>query len=289
MAYEVIAPVLTPFSGGAPDLEVMKAHVRAILDQGVDAVFACGTTGLGPSLTFQEKIGVLRSISDVTDKVIMQIGGLNMDEVLGLVKECNDRDIMGVASFPPYYYQRLPESHLVRYFQNIAELSEHPVYVYNYPAGTGKDLDPGLVSKVPVVGVKDTSENLAHSMEYKRKVPSLKVYNGSDFLAAISLLVLDGTVASAANFVPKLFSAMKRDASSAQRARLLRAQFAIDEIVELGRKYGYLSSIYDITSYFMGYGVGGPRPPIFPLEESEREQLLRQLAELKERAEEMSK
>ncbi|MDP7975614.1 MAG: dihydrodipicolinate synthase family protein [TACK group archaeon] len=288
MVCEVIAPVLTPFAHGAPDLEVMRRHVTAILEQGVDAVFVCGTTGLGPSLSFQEKVMVLRSISDVTNRIIVQIGGLNMDEVIGLVKECNERDIMGVASFAPYYYQRLPESHLLKYFQNIVELSEHPVYIYNYPAGTGKDLDPNFVSKLSVAGIKDTSESLVHSLEYRRKMPSLKVYNGSDFLAAISLLVLDGTVASAANFVPKLFFTMKRGASKGQTGSLLKAQFLIDEIVELGRKYGYLSSIYDITSYFMGYDVRGPRSPIFPLGQDEREQLLRQLVKLKEQAEEMS-
>ncbi len=289
MAYEVIAPVITPFVRGAPDLEAMKAHVKAILDQGVDAVFACGTTGLGPSLSLQEKLAIVRSVSDVTNRAIVQIGGLNMDEVVALVKECNDRDIMGVASFAPPYYQRIPEWHLVKYFQSIADLSEHPVYVYNYPAGTGKDLDASFISKISVTGIKDTSENLAHSLEYKRKLPSLKVYNGSDFLAATSLLVLDGTVASAANFVPMLFSKMKRDASAGQTASLVKAQFLIDQIVELGRKYGYLSAIYDITSYLMGYNVGGPRPPVFPLEHGEREQLLKQLARLKEQAGEMSK
>jgi len=271
---EVVVPVLTPFKGGALDVDGLKAHVTSLMEAGVDAIFLEGTTGLGPSLTPDERRALMNAASGVTGKVIVQVGGLDMEAVLGLVRAANDLDLLGVASFPPPYYQRITAAQLMRYFDALHEASEHPVYLYNYPAGTGKDLDAKAASAMPwLKGVKDTSESLGHTMDYKRLIPQLKVYNGSDGLIAPSLAFLDGTVPSAANYATEAVLMIRDLIKSGRIQEAMRLQFVINDLVEAGRSFGYLSSVYSLTKLMRGYDVGGPRPPVFPLSEGEEDAL----------------
>ncbi|QKQ99065.1 2-dehydro-3-deoxyphosphogluconate aldolase [Metallosphaera tengchongensis] len=273
---EVVVPVLTPFNKeGSIDKDLLKSHVQNLLDKGVDAIFVNGSTGLGPSLSKDEKKLTLSTVAGVTNKVIFQVGELNLNNVLELVKFSSDYDIMAIASYSPFYFTRLPEKWLANYFSSIISASKHPVYLYNYPLATGYDISAKVVSKynLDFAGVKDTNQDLSHTLEFKSTFPKMKVFNGSDTLAFYSLLTLDGTVASMANPIPAVFSKMKEYVKNGDLRSALSLQRVIISLVEISRKYGHLASLYVMTETVQGYSVGYPRPPIFPLDDSESKAL----------------
>ncbi len=277
---EVVVPILTPFNpDGTINREALKTHANNLLEKGIDLIFLNGTTGLGPALSKEEKKETLRTLSDVADRVIFQVGELNLNNVLELVKFSSDYGVRAIASYSPYYFPRLPEKWLTKYFQTIASHSSHPVYLYNYPLATGYDISAELLSKfgLELAGVKDTNQDLAHSMKFKTTFPKMKVYNGSDTLAFYSLLSLDGTVASMSNCLPTVFVEMKRAISQGDVKKALVHQRLITSIVELARKYGQLGALYVLTEMTQGYSVGRPRPPIFPLEEGEERELKKEV------------
>ncbi|WP_149528689.1 bifunctional 2-dehydro-3-deoxy-phosphogluconate/2-dehydro-3-deoxy-6-phosphogalactonate aldolase [Sulfuracidifex tepidarius] len=272
---EIIVPVLTPFNDGKINIELLKEHTSSLLKAGVDRIFVNGTTGMGPALSPGEKETNLKAVLEVTDKVIFQVGSLNMGEVKSLAREGKELGVKTIASYAPYYFTGLPKSLIVRYFKEIC--GEHDeVYLYNYPSAVGKDVDAETVKEIGCLkGVKDTNDSINHSLQYKRVNPGMKVFNGADTLVMTSIATgLDGTVSAAANFVPEVLVEIRRKVSEGKVGEAMKLQFMVDELVSLAKGYGYIPSIYVLVKGIRGYDVGNPRPPLFPLGDVERKELL---------------
>ncbi|MEM0363937.1 MAG: bifunctional 2-dehydro-3-deoxy-phosphogluconate/2-dehydro-3-deoxy-6-phosphogalactonate aldolase, partial [Sulfolobaceae archaeon] len=283
---EIISPIITPFNKyGEVDKEKLKFHAKNLLDKGIDALFINGTTGMGPSLNFREKLEVLRTISDVTNKIIFQIGSLDMKEVLYLIDASKDFDIIAIASYPPYYYPKITRKNLIRYFKTLCEKSKHPVYLYNYPLASGKDVDASIAKEIEcLAGVKDSVENIMHSMEYKRLLPSMKVFNGSNSLVLASLtLGLDGSIPSGSNFLPEIYVGIREAIKNGNKEKAMELQFIILEIFDIIREYDSIPAIYVLTRYFQGYDVGYPREPLYALDDGEAKEIISKLERIKER------
>ncbi len=107
---DLIVPIITPFNErNEIDIVKMRRHADFLLKNGIDFLLLSGTTGLGPSLGFSEKVDILENFSDIPDRVIMQVGSLNMDESKSLARLAKKKELRAVASSPPYYYPRVPE------------------------------------------------------------------------------------------------------------------------------------------------------------------------------------
>lgn len=281
---DIIAPVVTPFKSGKLDLEAFVAHIRNIAKKGVDAVFVAGTTGLGPALSVEERRALLEAAASAAKRIIFQVGALNLDDVLALVKHAERFDVEAVASVPPYYFPRLSERQIAKYFKDICSATSLPVYLYNYPAATGRDVDARMAKEIGCLkGVKDTNEDIAHTLAYKRFMPDIKAYNGSDSLVLASFAVgLDGVVASSANYVPEVLVGIREAVRAGDLERAKRLQFAINEILDAARPLGYSSAVYELIKAFQGYDVGEPRPPIYPLEGEDKAKLAAAVSRIRE-------
>ncbi len=281
---DIIAPVVTPFRSGKLDLDAFASHIRNITRKGVDAVFVAGTTGLGPALSVEERKALLEAAASAAKRIIFQVGALNLDDVLALVKYAERFNVEAVASVPPYYFPRLSERQIVKYFKDICSATSLPVYLYNYPAATGKDVDAKTAREIGCLkGVKDTNEDIAHTLAYKRLVPGIKAYNGSDSLVLASFAVgLDGVVASSANYLPEVLVKIRDAVRAGDVSRARSLQFLINEVLDAARPLGYSSAVYELVRLFQGYDVGGPRPPIYPLDDEERGKLAAAVAKIKE-------
>jgi len=288
---EIITPILTPFkNNGDIDKEALKTHVNNLITKGIDLIFLNGSTGLGPALSKDEKLSTLKTIYDTTGKIIFQVGGLNINEVIELLKASKEYDIVGVASYSPFYFPRIPEKMLIKYFKTIEEYSPHPIYIYNYPLATGYDISAKTLEKFmdsKFVGIKDTNQDLSHSLEYK-SLKNFKVYNGSDSLIYYSLLSLDGSVTAASNYLPEIVVKMKNLIQNGKLNEALELQKLIISILEISRKYGQLSSNYLLVREFQGYNVGIPRGPIFPLEDEDVKALIQEINPLKDKIKKFS-
>jgi 2-dehydro-3-deoxy-phosphogluconate/2-dehydro-3-deoxy-6-phosphogalactonate aldolase len=287
---DIVTPIITPFTkDNRIDKEKLKNHAENLMRKGIDKIFVNGTTGLGPSISANEKLENLKIVYDVTDKIIFQIGGLNLEEAINLAKLSKDYDIIGVASYAPFYYTRIPEKQLIKYFKTLCEVSPHPVYLYNYPAAVGKDVDARLVKEIGCIrGVKDTNENLIHTLDYKRFNPNMIVYSGSDMLITTAISTgLDGSVTAASNYLPEVSIAIKKLVMENKIDEALKLQFLYNEVVEASRIFGSLSSNYILVKYFQGYDVGYPRAPIFPLDSDEESQLIKKVEHIKVKLEEL--
>ncbi len=273
--HELIVPVVTPFENGKLSVDKLRRHSDYLLKRGIDLIFLNGSTGLGPSLTLDERLQILNAFHDIPERVIVQVGGLNLEESLTLARRASKLEVHAIASLPPYYYPRIPENWLIRYFKAISDV--YPTYLYNFPLTTGYDITAALVKKIinsgaNIIGIKDTVQDINHMLEIKWNTGSaFKVFCGPDPLIMSALRSgLDGAVGGSGNYVPGILRTLVDHYNDEIG---VRSQRLVQEVTNVVKKYGQWSANYSMVEILHSYSAGDPRPPIFPLGEDEKRSL----------------
>ncbi|MDG6956721.1 MAG: dihydrodipicolinate synthase family protein [Nitrososphaerota archaeon] len=281
MKYKIV-PLVTGFKGGKIDPLLLEGHAKRLLDSGVDYLFAMGSTGLGPALSFDERRLCLETLAKFQDRLICQVGSLNLDESVRLAELAKARGAKYISALPPYYFPRVPEDQMVRYFTKISAV--HPTLLYNFPLTTGYDVSPSVVKAVnagggDIVGVKDTVADVPHMMAFKRELGSdFLVFSGPDAVILPALgSGIDGAVAGSGNYIPRIFAALLQEYQTEKGERLQRS---VTSVAKLAQKYGQWSANYSLVRLVKGYDPGDPRPPIFPLSPEDEAKMGSELKEI---------
>ncbi|MCL4335092.1 MAG: dihydrodipicolinate synthase family protein [Candidatus Thermoplasmatota archaeon] len=269
-----ICPMITPFHNNKVDYEKMHFFGELILSKGIDLLFLCGTTGLGPTLSHEEKMKIMEVFSDISSKVIMQIGSLNTSEVVELAKKAKSLNFRAIALLPPYYYFDVPESWLIRYFLDVSRI--YDTIVYNFPKTTNNPISTKIVKEVNakggrIIGIKETLPDISHMINFKWEMgDDFLVLSGPDDLIIPALRSgLDGIIGSSSNYLTDIFVRIIRNYEKIEAENL---QKIISSCLAEVKKYGQWSANYTAIRHFHGLDVGQPRPPLLPLEpEQERE------------------
>ncbi|KAA8923510.1 dihydrodipicolinate synthase family protein [Thermoplasma sp.] len=272
MPFKVV-PVLTPFKGKEIDGDKFKDHCRRLLEDGIDMIFIAGTNGMGPTLSFQERKKLAEYCSDIPDRVIFQVGSLNLEESIELAKIARAMGFYAAAAIPPYYFGGIPEEWIVRYYTEISGIMD--TFIYNYPKFTGYDVNADIAKKIRkrggnIVGVKDTVNDIDHMLRYKYVLDDFLVFSGpSNYVLYAALNGLDGAVAAAGNYATEMFVQILDDTARYGRTN----QIIIDEIIDAASRYGQWASNYSLVRILRGYDAGDPRPPFYALDLESEEKL----------------
>jgi 2-dehydro-3-deoxy-phosphogluconate/2-dehydro-3-deoxy-6-phosphogalactonate aldolase len=139
------SPVITPFVHNKIDLEKLRFHVNNLFSKGIDGLFLCGSTSLCPSLSIQERKMLISSLNDISERIIFQVGSLNLEDTLELATIGKRAGVRAIAAYPPYYYINIPQYFLEKYYIRISSI--YPTFIYNFPQATGYDITSSLVKK----------------------------------------------------------------------------------------------------------------------------------------------
>ena len=269
------SPVITPFVHNKIDLTKLRYHVNNLFSKGIDGLFLCGSTSLCPSLSFEERKSLISSLDDLSERIIFQVGSLNLEDTLKFAKIGKHAAVRAIAAYPPYYYVNIPDYFLEKYYIKIS--SVYPTFIYNFPQATGHDISPSTIKRINdsggnIVGVKDTVNDPAHMLSFKQEFGnSFTVFSGPDFLVMNAARIgIDGVVSSSTNYVPELITAIFK---SENLKEMLKLQMKITSLVNISRRFGQLSANYVLVKALQGYDVGSPREPIFPLQEEQQKEL----------------
>ncbi len=281
MKYKIV-PIVTSFKGSKIDAHLLEEHARHLLDHGIDYLFILGSTGLGTPLSFDEKKLCIEALTKYSDRIICQVGSLNLDDTLRLAEDAKAKGFKYLAALPPYYFPRLPESLMVKYFTKVSSI--HPTILYNFPLTTGYDISPQTVKTVNanggnIVGVKDTVTDVSHMSAFKWELGSeFLVFCGPDsaILAALNS-GMDGAVPGTGNYIPNIIGRLFQESSTEKGMQLQRL---VTLVSKLAQKYGQLSANYSLIRLLKNYDAGSPRAPIFPLLADEEKSLGMDVAKL---------
>lgn len=211
MFFGAYTALITPFKGEKVDYDKLGELIEFQIENKIDGLVICGTTGESATLTDKEKKKVIKYAIDTVNgrvPVIAGTGSNNTKHAIELSKYAERVGADGVLLVTPYY-NKSSQKGLYEHFKTIAESITCPVILYNVPSRTGVNILPDTVyelSKIEnIIGIKEASNNFSQILELMSKVPrSFNVISGNDD-SIVPLLSLGGAgvISVLSNIYPK--------------------------------------------------------------------------------------
>ena len=286
----LVAATFTPMNvDGAIDLQRIAAVCDFVLEQGVDGLFVCGSTGESPSLTIDERMVVAETYIEAAVKrvpVVVHVGHNSLSDARKLAAHAQQLVADAIAVVPPSYYPLKSVDTLIDCLQHIAEAApETPLYYYHIPSITGVDLSMIELlergeSLPTLAGIKFSApqfDELAACVEYGSR--RYNILFGCDELLLTGLQVgVDGAVGSTYNFMAPDYRCVidahlagKMDEAKQHQAV---ATARVEEILRHGG-HNALKAAMGI----LGVDCGPPRLPWKPLSADSLAELEKRLAD----------
>ena len=196
----VFAAGLTPLNADLSiDHEALIAHCKWLLSYGCDGVLLLGTTGEANSFTLEERIGLIDRMADSgipLNRLMVGTGCCAHPDTVRLTRHAVELGVGGVLMLPPFYYKQVTEKGLEEYFDLVIDSvgdERLRLYLYHFPKMSAVPFPTKLVKKLverypgTVVGMKDSSGDLAHTEKVLREIPGFKVYTGTEELMLATL------------------------------------------------------------------------------------------------------
>ncbi len=117
-----IVPIITPFRANEPDIQKLVHHAQSLLSDGMDYVFLAGTTGLGPSLSPEERSQLIDGLQEFAPKLMLQVGSLDLEQSLQLAEQAKRLKLHAIVSYPPFFYPRISDEWVVKYFVTVSKV-----------------------------------------------------------------------------------------------------------------------------------------------------------------------
>jgi 4-hydroxy-tetrahydrodipicolinate synthase len=206
---------VTPFQkNGSLDEVAVRRLVRRQIDQGIDFLVPCGTTGESPTLTRDEHLRVVAiTVEEAAHKtpVLAGAGGYNTHEVIELARECQKLGADGVLSVTPYYNKPTQEG-LYQHYKAIAAAIRIPIILYSVQGRTGVNIEPATVVRLSeidnIIGIKEASGNITQIAEVVHRVPENFIVLSGDDAMTLPVISLGGrgVISVASNEIPGAMS-----------------------------------------------------------------------------------
>lgn len=207
--------MVTPFrKDGSLDEAALRKLVRRQIEQGIDFLVPCGTTGESPTLTREEHLRVVAvTLEESGHKVpvLAGAGGNNTHEVIEMARACQKLGADGVLSVTPYYNKPTQEG-LYQHYKAIAESIDIPIILYSVQGRTGVNIEPATVARLAgikgVVGIKEASGNITQIAEIIQRLPEDFIVLSGDDAMTLPVIALGGrgVVSVVSNQVPGMMS-----------------------------------------------------------------------------------
>ena len=212
--------IVTPFKSDLSiDHDALSNIVNFNIENGVEYLVICGTTGESVTITKQEKKDIIDTISKANNgrvPMVLGIGGNNTMQVIEEIKATNLSNIDAILSVSPYYSKPTQEG-IYEHFKAISKASPIDVIIYNVPGRTSKNIEPATTIKLAndcknIIAIKEAGNNMAQYLELiKNKPDDFLIISGDDDLAlGVVLAGGSGVISVIAQGFPKQFSEMIR-------------------------------------------------------------------------------
>ena len=237
---------------GKIDYELWGRHLDHLADAGINGVLF-GSIGEFYSVSLEDKKSVIDfAVERVAGhmKVFVGVGDTTYDNVLELTRYAQKAGADAVLAVSPYYFGPTDDA-AEKYFGGIADTTNLPVVLYNFPARTGTDLSPELVARLAaahpnICGIKDTVDTISHTRKVIRAVrkvnPEFSVLSGFDEYYLVNRASGgNGVLCGLTNVEPELF------------VRLHGAYQAGDfaTAIECAKRISSLMAVYDACDLFI--------------------------------------
>ncbi len=142
----LVPAVFTPMDQeGEINLKKVKPIVEHLLDDGVNAIYVCGSTGEGPSLSTDERKAVTEAYIEAVNgriPVIVQVGHNSIRQAFLLAKHAQKSGANAISSIPPTYFKVQSLKVLFDCLEEIVVgAPDLPFYYYHIPRLTSLNIN----------------------------------------------------------------------------------------------------------------------------------------------------
>jgi 4-hydroxy-tetrahydrodipicolinate synthase len=190
------------------------------IDEGIDFVVPCGSTGEAATMTPAEHRRVVEiTVEQARGRVPVVAGAGSNDtrKAIAFSKEMKEAGATHLLHVSPMY-NKPPQRGIIAHFHAVAEATDLPIVVYNVPGRTSSNIEASTtleLAKHPrITAVKEASGNLQQITDCIAGRPrDFSVLSGDDELT-LPILALggDGLISVVSNLVPKLMTELVRKA-----------------------------------------------------------------------------
>lgn len=208
--------LVTPITENGIDFENFGKLIDWQIEQGIDALVICGTTGEASTLTDEEHRAAIKfAVERINHRVpcIAGTGGNDTAYAIELTKYACSVGADACLVVTPYY-NKATQNGLIKMFTAIADASTKPIILYNVPSRTGVNIAPStyvaLADHPMIAAVKEASGNISQCVEVMSLVgDKIDMYSGNDD-QIVPLLSIGGSgvISVLSNVFPKETSEM---------------------------------------------------------------------------------
>ena len=207
----IATALITPLDENGINYDKFGRLIDWQINEGVNALVVCGTTGEASTLTDEEhrnaiSYAVKRSAGRVP--VIAGTGSNDTDYALELSAHAVNAGADALLVVTPYY-NKATQKGLYNMFTKIADASAKPIILYNVPSRTGVNIEPktyeALAEHNNIVGIKEANGNISKIVETMARVRGkLDLYSGNDD-QIVPLMALGGigAISVLSNVLPR--------------------------------------------------------------------------------------
>ena len=283
----IATALITPLTADGIDYAQFGKLIDWQIDQGINALVICGTTGESSSLSDAEH---RRAIAFACEKVngrVPVIAGTGSNETAYAVEltksACADGADAVLVVTP--YYNKTTQNGLVAMYNTIADASTKPVILYNVPSRTGIGIQPETYVKLAqhpnIAAIKEANSDISKIVETFALVgDQLDIYSGNDDqIVPILSMGGQGCISVLSNVVPKETVAITDQffAGNVAEAARLQCQF-----MPLIRSLFCESNPIPVKAAMsaLGFCENYLRLPLVPMEQDHYETMLQRMRAL---------
>lgn len=280
--------ISTPFDENGVNLKEFERLIEDQIQNKVDAIIVCGTTGESSTMTTEEKkltIECAVKVSNGRVPIIAGTGGNNTKQVIENSKLAESLGVDGLLIVTPYY-NKCTQAGLIEHYRIIANSVTLPIILYSVQSRTGVNIEPKTcleLSKIEnIVAIKEASGNLSQVAEIAHLCrDNLHIYSGNDdqVLPVLSLGGL-GVISVLSNVKPEYTHNMVQNFFDGNIEEATKMQ--LDALPLIKALFSEVNPIPVKAALNMQrYDFGIPRLPLTPMSEGKMEILKKELDNLK--------
>ena len=262
----VLAPVVTPFKADlSPDRQRFIRHCQWLLSQNC-GLAAFGTNSEANSMAAEERMKLLDALVAAgtdTSRMMPGTGCCSITETVELTTHAVKHGCAGVLMLPPFYYKKVTEEGLYRYFSEVVQRvgdTRLKIYLYHIPPVAIVGVTPKLVERLlkaypnAIAGMKDSSGDWNNTKTFLDAFAKagFDVFVGSEsFLLANMRNGGVGTISATANVNPAAIHKLYEKCSGVcvkRRGNRKALAAASASITELEDQQAQLNVVRDVFS-----------------------------------------
>ncbi|WP_417450304.1 dihydrodipicolinate synthase family protein [Kordiimonas sp.] len=280
-----IPAITTPFNQkGAFDPGMLDALLAWLHQEGMHGVVVAGTTGEWFSMTVEEKKLLYKTTGAAMAGKMTIIAGCNAftaEQAIASAHVAADCGFDGILLTPPPYVKPAPRE-IYAFYADVCEQSPLPICVYNWPPGTGVDMDLDLLELIcaldKVVALKNSTGSAAKYLEVAQALHTkVRVFGAPMNEAGANMLesgLSDGLMGSGGvlgrnqpAFFDELWAGNRSKALAygAMDRRVMEDWFDVNYIARFGSAQAIMKTALNLQDLPGGL----PRRPILPLLDNE--------------------